>query len=172
MSRDPEKARDRKRRYLERQKVAKYGPDAAGVDMRGRHGNHARGANNARWNNGRMRTSGGYIAVRVPDDHHLRQAHGYAYEHDIVAEQTLGRRLAKGEVVHHKNGQRDDNRPENLEVATRSDHAREHADHPGARDEFGRFRSGAPRHGDPAEWPQDLNIREFPKVEGTCGRLF
>ena len=37
--RDPVKARERKRRFLERQKVAKYGPDAVGKDMRGRHGN-------------------------------------------------------------------------------------------------------------------------------------
>ena len=49
---DPEKARanarERKRRYLERKKIAKYGESAAGLDMRGRHGNHAKGAANAR----------------------------------------------------------------------------------------------------------------------------
>lgn len=48
--RDPIKAKARRDRYNERKKIEKYGPRAAGVDMRGRHGNHARGADNARWN--------------------------------------------------------------------------------------------------------------------------
>lgn len=164
--RDPIKAKARRDRYNERKKIEKYGPRAAGVDMRGRHGNHARGADNARWNDGRMHTSHGYVAVRVPEGHHLRQAHGYAYEHDLIAERMIGRRLGPDEVVHHRNGVRDDNRPENLEVTTRSEHARGHANSPGARDNEGRFQSGVPRHqgGDPTEWPTDLRAREMPEV--------
>ena len=54
----------------------------------------------------------GYACVRVERD-------GRRYfdaEHRVVMERLLGRPLVKGENVHHRNGVRDDNRPQNLEL--------------------------------------------------------
>jgi len=52
---------------------------------------------------------------------------GYIYEHILVAENRMGRRLKGNEVVHHLNGDRADNRYSNLLVLTRSQHMKLHA---------------------------------------------
>ncbi|MGO4997812.1 HNH endonuclease [Oribacterium sp. Sow4_G1_1] len=50
-----------------------------------------------------------------------------AAAHRVVAEQKLGRPLKKGEVVHHRDGNKYNNSPENLEVfPSQADHARYH----------------------------------------------
>jgi hypothetical protein len=138
MSPDPEKARDRKRRYLERKKVEKYGPDAAEVDMRGRHGNHATGARNARWNNERIASSHGYVKIRVGRDHPLADPNGYAYEHLLVWIAAGRPAPGAGEILHHRNENKTDNRLSNLQLHTRSGHAVHHNTHR-SRDEAGRF---------------------------------
>jgi hypothetical protein len=76
------------------------------------------GENNPRWRGGRAKVDG-YIYIKVnKDDFHISMAtqDRYIAEHRLVVAKSLGRCLYSWEVVHHKNGIRDDNRIENLEL--------------------------------------------------------
>lgn len=72
-------------------------------------------------------------------ERHLNSGEGKTYtklygrhEHRIVAEQMLGRPLKKGEVVHHIDGNKRNNSPENLMVfSSQVEHAKWHALHKG-----------------------------------------
>ncbi|MCW2926183.1 MAG: hypothetical protein JWM86_151 [Thermoleophilia bacterium] len=64
----------------------------------------------------------GYVFAWMPA--HPKAKYGYVYEHRLIAEEMVGRPLRSDEHVHHKNGVRWDNRPENLEVMDARDHAR------------------------------------------------
>jgi len=67
----------------------------------------------------------GRMAVHVPG-HPYANNRGYVLRSRYVMEQVLGRYLKSSEHVHHINGNQEDDRPENLELTTRSKHAREH----------------------------------------------
>ena len=72
----------------------------------------------------------GYWTVKVPE-HPGCEKHGsykgWEYEHRYLMEVAIGRVLSSDEVVHHVNGDRLDNRLENLAVMTRTEHTLLHA---------------------------------------------
>lgn len=81
------------------------------------------------WNAGRkapIKRSTGYVMIYAPD-HPDAPKSGYIMEHRLVMERIMGRRLSRHEEVHHINEVRDDNRPENLVVMTKSEHMSLHA---------------------------------------------
>jgi hypothetical protein len=57
----------------------------------------------------------GYVLLYLPE-HPDCSVSGLIMEHRVIMEQMIGRRLVLNENVHHKNGIRNDNRPENLEL--------------------------------------------------------
>jgi len=50
-----------------------------------------------------------------------------AYEHRLVAARMLGRELRRDEYIHHVNGDKNDNRPENIIVCSCKEHMELHA---------------------------------------------
>ena len=71
------------------------------------------GERHSSWKGGRLISSTGYILI-YKKGHPAASMKGYVPEHRLVMEEMIGRHLTPVEVVHHINGERDDNRPENL----------------------------------------------------------
>jgi len=117
------------------------------------HGPKRVGKDAPRWKGGRWtKASTGYVFLHVPG-HPEADRDGYVREHRYVMEQVLGRALHPTEFVHHINGVKDDNRPENLVVMTKAEHNSEHA--PQRRYDSARM-SAAGKKGAEARWGKRL----------------
>ena len=69
-----------------------------------------------RWRGGRLIRSDGYVMVYAPDNV-MAHKDGYVYEHRLMAGKKYGFLNYPSELtVHHLNGIKDDNRPENLKI--------------------------------------------------------
>jgi len=67
----------------------------------------------------------GRIGIYIPE-HPKCNNRGYVLRYRFIMEQSIGRFLDSNELVHHKNGNKLDDRIINLDIMTRSDHAKHH----------------------------------------------
>ncbi len=83
------------------------------------------GAANHNWRNGLTTSTQGYLCFTASEGN---GEHAGRALHVILAEWKYGRKIKPGEHVHHIDGNRLNNHPDNLEILLASDHAHKHAE--------------------------------------------
>ncbi len=94
----------------------KHHDQKGNVKIRKHFCNHSCANSNKNWNGGKYKSSDGYIYVYT-----TKNKRGIL-EHRLIMEKFLNRKLLSGEIIHHINGIRDDNRIENLQLRTFKNH--------------------------------------------------
>lgn len=83
--------------------------------------NDVAGYKNPNWKGGKIDDGKGYVYIKMPE-HICANNHGYVFEHRLVMEKHLGRYLTSEEIPHHINGNKKDNRIENLKLLKKTEH--------------------------------------------------
>jgi len=118
---DPEREKLHRQRISNAMKDAMQRPEArariARLNASGFAHRFENGHGNPNWKGGRLLHY--YNKARYPYIVRLVPGRGYVLEHRLVMEEVLGRALRPQEQVHHRNGIKTDNRPENLQMVAK-----------------------------------------------------
>ncbi len=95
------------------------------TDNRGKHTHHAKASAHPRWSENII-SSHGYRKVRVGIEHPLADPNGYAYEHLLVWVSAGYQQPDEHQALHHRSGDKSDNRLLNLMLTSKGEHSRIH----------------------------------------------